>query len=259
MLCEGRALQDEEVVEQVRPAAEVMNNRIIEVLGRDIATGSLKPGTRLTLVGLQESFGVSRTVIRDCMQILEALNLVYSKRRIGIVVQEPSRWNVYDPRIIRWRLSGPGRSEQFESLTELRIAVEPLAAAGAARRASPDQRQSLLQLARRMREDAADPEAFLAADIEFHTLLLRASGNDMFASLQEVVAEVLTGRTRQGMMPPHPTEEALHGHAQVAAAVAAGDDGAALAHMSGLLEEVRRAVSGQPAPGVNRLPAAAPV
>ncbi|MBF4994604.1 FadR family transcriptional regulator [Arthrobacter gandavensis] len=229
-------------MEQVRPAAEVLNNRITEALGRDIAGGTLAPGTRLTLTGLQESFGVSRTVIRDCMQILEALNLVYSKRRIGIVVQEPSRWNVYDPRIIRWRLSGPGRNEQFESLTELRIAIEPLAAAGAARRASPDQRQRLLQLALRMREHAADPEAFLAADIEFHTLLLQASGNEMFASLNGVVSEVLSGRSRQNLMPEDgPRPEALDGHEAIAAAVAQGDPAAARARAADLLLEVEDA------------------
>ncbi|WP_302621239.1 hypothetical protein [Clavibacter tessellarius] len=39
------------------------------------------------------------------------------KRRAGIVVQGPDRWNVSDPRIIRWRLTGPARSDQFRSLT----------------------------------------------------------------------------------------------------------------------------------------------
>lgn len=239
--------------------AAVLNARIIETLGQDIVSGVLLPGDRLTLEGLQQDFGVSRTVVRDCMRILEAMNLVYSKRRVGIVVQEPEFWNVFDPRLIKWRLRGPGRATQFRTLTELRVGVEPVAAAGAARYASEQDRSRLVVLAAQLRTlgEAGELDAFLQADIEFHTLLLRASGNDMFASLQEVVAQVLTGRTRQGMMPPHPTEEALHGHAQVAAAVAAGDDGAALAHMSGLLEEVRRAVSGQPAPGENRQPAAA--
>ena len=240
---EGHALQDREVVEQDRPAAEVMNNRIIEVVGRDIATGSLEPGSRLTLEGLQERFGVSRTVVRDCMQILEALGLVYSKRRIGIVVQESARWNVYDPRIIRWRLSGPGRSRQFESLTELRIAVEPLAAAGAARSASPEQRRDLVRLARRMREDAADPEAFLAADIAFHALLLQASGNEMFASLSGAVGEVLSGRSRQDLMPPGgPRPEALDEHEAIAAAVADRDPAAARARTADLLLEVEDAI-----------------
>ena len=219
-----------------------MNNRIIEIVGRDIATGAIRPGSRLTLEGLQEKFGVSRTVVRDCMQILEAMNLVYSKRRIGLVVQDSPRWNVYDPRVIRWRLSGPGRSAQFESLTEVRIAVEPLAAAGAARRASADERGRLLLLAGRMREAAADPEAFLAADIAFHTLLLQASGNEMFAALSDVVAEVLSGRSRQNLMPSGPRPEALDEHEAVAAAVAAMDPAAARARMADLLLEVEDAV-----------------
>ena len=235
-------MQDREVVEQDRPAAEVMNNRIIEIVGRDIATGAIRPGSRLTLEGLQEKFGVSRTVVRDCMQILEAMNLVYSKRRIGLVVQDSPRWNVYDPRVIRWRLSGPGRSAQFESLTELRIAVEPLAAAGAARRASADERGRLVLLAGRMREAAADPEAFLAVDIAFHTLLLQASGNEMFAALSDVVAEVLSGRSRQNLMPSGPRPEALDEHEAVAAAVAAMDPAAARARMADLLLEVEDAI-----------------
>jgi len=235
-------LQDNGVFEQDSPAAEVMNSRIIEVVGRDIVTGVLAPGTRLTLVGLQEQFGVSRTVVRDCMQILEAMNLVYSKRRIGIVVLEPQRWNVYDPRIIRWRLAGPGRSSQFRSLTELRIAVEPLAAAGAARAASEEQRRSLQDLAERMRRDAHDPEAFLAADIAFHTLLLQASGNEMFASLREVFAEVLSGRSRQNLMPEGPRPEALELHAGVAEAVGREDPAAARAQMAELLVEVEEAI-----------------
>ena len=230
------------VVEQDRPAAEVMNSRIIEVVGRDIATGVCTPGTRLTLEQLQERFGVSRTVVRDCMQILEAMNLVYSKRRIGIVVQDPARWNVYDPRIIRWRLSGPGRSAQFTSLTELRIAVEPLAAAGAARQASARQRRNLVDLARQMRRDSHDPEAFLAADIAFHTLILHASGNEMFAALGGVIAEVLSGRTRQNLMPGGPRPEALAQHEAVAAAVADMDPAAARAGMADLLVEVEEAI-----------------
>ena len=37
--------------------------------------------------------------------------------------------------------------------------------------------------------------------IEFHHLILEASGNDMFCALREVITEVLSGRTHQGLMP----------------------------------------------------------
>ncbi|MCC9205678.1 FadR/GntR family transcriptional regulator [Arthrobacter sp. zg-Y769] len=232
--------------EQAGPPAAVLNARIIESLGQDIASGALAPGDRLTLEGLQQEFGVSRTVVRDCMRILESMNLVYSKRRVGIVVQAPELWNVFDPRIIKWRLAGPGRAEQFRTLTELRVGVEPVAAAAAARHAGADERTRLVELAGELRRlgEAGELDGFLQSDIEFHTLLLRASGNDMFASLEEVVAEVLTGRTRQGMMPANPTEAALRGHLLVAEAVAAGNGAAAMAHMTELLEEVRQAVVG---------------
>ena len=228
-----------------RPAAIVMNGAIIDVIGADIISGKLRPGDRLTLDGLQEDFGVSRTVVRDCMRILESMNLVYSKRRIGIVVQDLSLWNVFDSRIIRWRLGGAGRDGQFRTLTELRVAVEPMAAAGAARHAGEADRLALVELAARMRllGEAGRLEDFLAADIAFHTLLLCSSGNEMFASLKEVVAEVLTGRTQQGRMPAHPREVALQWHERVARAVADGDSDAAMMHMAALLEEVRTAVA----------------
>lgn len=228
----------------VRPAATVMNGAIIDAIGADIVAGELLPGDRLTLEGLQEEFGVSRTVVRDCMRILESMNLVYSKRRVGIVVQDPSLWSVFDSRIIRWRLDGPGRDSQFRTLTELRVAVEPMAAAGAARYAGAQDRKALVELAGRMRilGEQGSLDDFLAADIAFHKLLLRSSGNEMFASLDEVVAAVLTGRTRQGRMPDHPREVALQGHERVAQAVAEGNGEAAMEEMAILMEEVRAAM-----------------
>ncbi|MEK8226374.1 GntR family transcriptional regulator [Oerskovia sp. M15] len=97
-----------------------------DVLGQRITAGHLPAGSTLTLDGIGTEFGVSRTVTRETMRQLEALGLVRSGRRIGLVVLPEQDWNVYDARIIRWRLAGPGRDAQLRSLTELRCAVEPL-------------------------------------------------------------------------------------------------------------------------------------
>ena len=117
-----------------------MHERVLEAVGVAIASGKLAPGSRLTLEGLQQDYGISRTVARDTMKVLESMNLVYSRRRVGIVVQDRSLWNVFDPKLVRWRLASDRRELQYSSLTELRIAVEPIAAAGAARRASAAER-----------------------------------------------------------------------------------------------------------------------
>ncbi len=226
------------------PVAEVMYSRIIDELGRSIVNGEIRAGERLTIEQLQQRFGVSRTVIRDCMRILESMNLVFSKRRVGIVVQAARQWNVYDARVIRWRLGGASRTQQFRSLTELRCAVEPLAAGSAARNATAEQRAAVVRLARQLRTlgEAGQLEEFLAVDIEFHALLLLASGNEMFFALQDVVAEVLSGRTHQGLMPSNPREHALASHELVAAAVASGDGETAENVMRDLLAEVREAI-----------------
>lgn len=231
--------------ESPTPAATVLNGSIIEELGSSIVSGNLQPGERLTIEALQQRFGVSRTVIRDCMRILESMNLVFSKRRVGIVVQSPDRWNVYDARIIRWRLEGTSRARQFRSLTELRCAVEPLAAAGAARNATEEQRAAVVDHAEKLRAlgEAGRLEEFLAVDVAFHALLLHASGNEMFSALDEVVAEVLRGRTNQGLMPRKPREHALASHEAVAAAIAEADPDAAETAMRGLLAEVRDAIT----------------
>ncbi|MGK3954918.1 FadR/GntR family transcriptional regulator [Arthrobacter sp. R4] len=225
-------------------ASPAMHERVLEAVGIAIASGSLPPGSRLTLDLLQQEYGISRTVARDTMKVLESMNLVYSRRRVGIVVQERALWNVYDPKLVRWRLASDNSAEQYSSLTELRIAVEPIAAAGAARRASAAERAKLLSLAGDLRRlgEAGDLEGFLAADIEFHRLLLHSCGNEMFTALEGMVAEVLTSRTKQGLMPFKPRNEALKAHEDVAAAVAGGDAVTAESAMHHILDEVRNAM-----------------
>lgn len=214
-------------------------------MGREITDGDLAAGDTLTLEGIQERFGVSRTVARETMRILESMGLITSRRRVGITVQDATSWNVFDPRVIWWRLAGSGRDAQLRSLTELRIAVEPLAAGAAACYATVEQRTRIVELGARLRGlgERGLLVDFLDADIAFHTLLLEASGNEMFASLADVVAVVLRGRTQLGLMPQQPVPEALDAHENVAAAVSSGQYRRAEDAMRDLLGEVREAMA----------------
>ncbi|MGM7424783.1 FadR/GntR family transcriptional regulator [Cellulosimicrobium sp. CpK407] len=227
-------------------ATTVLHTTVLDALGRRITSGDVPAGSPLTLESIGSEFGVSRTVAREVMRLLEGLGLVRSKRRVGLVVLGVEEWNVLDPRVIRWRLEGPGRDSQLRTLTELRHAVEPLAAAGAAVHATDDERAELVAAATRMRMlgEAGDLEEFLALDVRFHELLLRSSGNEMFGALAGVVAAVLSGRTHLGLMPASPVPEALDQHEAVARAVADGDPRAAEAAMAAIVGEVRAALGG---------------
>ncbi|WP_219419435.1 FadR/GntR family transcriptional regulator [Pseudonocardia nigra] len=221
-----------------RPAT--LHDRVLDVLGPAIAAGDLPAGAVLTLEGIEARFGVSRTVAREAVRVLESMGLATGRRRVGITIQPRALWNVFDRRVIRWRLAGRDRQAQLRSLTELRAAVEPAAAAAAAHNATAEQRSRLEELAAAMTVsgEAGDLDTFLEQDIAFHRLVLLGSGNEMFAAIADVVAEVLTGRTVHHLMPPRPRPEALRGHRDVAAAVAAGDAGAARDAMQRIVAEV---------------------
>ena len=220
---------------------------VLDRLGRSIASGDRGPGTVLTLAGLEEEFGVSRTLVREVVRVLESMGLVESRRRVGVTVRPPQDWNPFDPRLIRWRLGGPGRDAQLLSLTELRAAIEPVAARLAAARADASTRRRLVELAARLKElgeahRGTDPE-YLATDIAYHELLLAASGNPMLAALGGTVAEVLSGRTALGLMPRDPAPGALEDHEATAAAVASGDAATAEARARAVVTEVLEEVA----------------
>ncbi|QAY64096.1 FadR family transcriptional regulator [Xylanimonas allomyrinae] len=224
----------------------VLHTSVLDTLGRRIASGELREGAVLTLDAIGGEFGVSRTVAREAMRMLENLGLVRSRRRVGIVVLGMADWHVLSPRVIAWRLQGAGRGAQLRTLTELRHAVEPLAAAGAARHAPPEVRAELVTIAKRMRElgeaGEGDHDEFLELDVRLHELLLSASGNELFGALSGVVAAVLSGRTSLGLMPASPVPAALDAHEAVARAVADGDSDAAQRAMATIVDEVQDAL-----------------
>ncbi|WP_405014271.1 FadR/GntR family transcriptional regulator [Kitasatospora sp. NBC_01539] len=218
--------------------------RLLADLGPAIASGEIPEGTVLRAEELEERYGVSRTVVREAVRILESMRLVAPRRRVGITVQPRAGWDVFDPLVIRWRLAGADRAAQLRSLGSLRVAVEPAAAALAAVEATDDDRRALAALAVELTVTAraADLEAFLQHDIAFHATVLRASGNEMFAHLHDTVGAVLTGRTEHHLMPHRPRPYAVQLHREVADAICSGD--AALAEramrtiVTGALDEL---------------------
>lgn len=222
---------------------------LLEKLGRLLADGGLTAGQVLRTEEVEARFSVSRTVAREVIRVLESMGMVTSRRRVGVVVEPRSTWNMFDPMIIRWRLAGTGRMEQLRTLSELRSGVEPTAARFAAVRATPEQCGELTRAVMDMSVHgrSGDLQAYLDADIRFHRTLLEASANEMFAALSDVVAEVLTGRTAHGLMPATPEPVAIQLHADVAAAVRLGDGEAAHRAMTDIIVEAMEYMSN---PGV---------
>ncbi|MEU5683098.1 GntR family transcriptional regulator [Streptomyces venezuelae] len=205
--------------------ARGLHSRVLESLGPAITAGEYPPGSVLRTDELAQRFEVSRSVMREAVRVLESMHLVASRRRVGVTVLPAEEWNVYDPQVIRWRLAGADRPRQLRSLTVLRSAVEPVAAGLAARYATAAQCAELTECALGMvaHSRGHQLEGYLKHDVAFHRVILNASGNEMFARLGDVVAEVLTGRTAHQVMFEDPDPPAVTLHVRVAEAVREGD------------------------------------
>jgi DNA-binding FadR family transcriptional regulator len=216
-----------------------LHEQVLARIGPDLVDGVLVAGQVLRTEGLESRYGVSRTVIREVVKVLESLQMVTSRRRVGVRVRPRQEWNLFDPRIIRWRLDGPGRAEQLRLLSELRRGIEPIAAQLAAVRATPEHcgRLTGAVIGMSVTGRAGDLETYLAHDVTFHQVLLEASGNEMFAALAPVAAEVLTGRTHHDLMPARPSVAAIRLHGDVAQAVASGSPEQARRAMNDIVEE----------------------
>jgi DNA-binding FadR family transcriptional regulator len=201
-----------------------LHGQVVDRIGLSLAADEIRAGEVLRLEDVQERYGVSRTVAREAVRVLESKRAVTSRPRIGITVRPMTEWNLYDPQVIRWRLASPGREIQLRELAELRAAVEPSAAALAATSSGTEARDALSAHAQAMASaaHAGDSAGFVEADAAFHRALLGASGNGMFAQLAEVTEELLVARRELSLMPHDIDMAAVRRHQEVADAVAAG-------------------------------------
>lgn len=202
-----------------------LRNFVLDTLGREICAGVIAPESTFTTESIESRFQVSRPVVREALRALQTLGLVAAKRRVGVRVLPLTHWNAYDLQVIRWRLAGPSRVAQLRSLTELRGAIEPAAARLAAIRAPLNEASDLVGLAGRLwaAGKQGDQQDFLRLDLQFHQLILKLSGNEMFAQLHHLVEEVLRSRTQYNLMPQFPAAEALQWHVDIATAIQTGN------------------------------------
>lgn len=194
---------------------------VVGAAARSLPGVKRRRGGRRGDAEFQRRFDVSRTVAREVAKSLETAKVVTVRRRIGLVSQPVEEWDALSTQVIHWKLHSTHREEQLRALTELRLAIEPAAATSAARYTPIDVKSRLPLLAAELRHTGENGrlDEFHKLDIEFHSLILRNSGNEMFASLSTIIATVLSGRVELHMYPQKPKPEALDAHDAVAQAI----------------------------------------
>src|ERR1700741_4772823 len=141
------------------------NAEVARSIGVDIIAGRYAEGTRVPGdAELTAMFGVSRPVLRESVKTLVAKGLLTTKARVGTVVGERGAWNMFDADVLAWHLD-VGIDRRFLSdLAEIRLAIEPRAAALAATRRSEADVAQLRRAFGIMERAPSDSDAFTDGD-----------------------------------------------------------------------------------------------
>ena len=60
-----------------------LHDSVVQRWGWDIVSGALPPGSRIVAEEAAEQLGVSRTVVREAVRVLESMGLITVRRRVG--------------------------------------------------------------------------------------------------------------------------------------------------------------------------------
>ncbi len=221
------------------PTGRGLHAHVLDTLGQRIVDGAIAPGTVVRPEHVAEEFGVSRSVVREALRVLQSLGLVEPRQRVGTQVLGIGSWELLAPTVIRWRGASPSYFVQQRELLELRLGVEPVAASlGAGTPAA----SAVLAAASDMLDACAreDSRAYLEADVRFHRALLTASGNTVFAHFAGTVEALLRTRTSESRDTiTRWTRDAAARHEAVGRALVAGDGTAASAAAGELVRVTR--------------------
>ncbi|NYE07428.1 DNA-binding FadR family transcriptional regulator [Bacillus niacini] len=230
-----------------------MKNRseqLVSEIGRKIVTGELKRGEILPKVeDLGEIYNVSRTVVRESLKTLSTLGLVRSNQRAGTIVLPRSEWQWWNLELINWVLDDENNRDFLLHLTEVRMGLEPMAAALAAERANEEDLASIKDAFNRLEQSIGDEKAWAIADYDFHERILCASYNDLIINTVRTLRKALVFSREKTLHAAKdypespfdtPTSEVLERHRSIYEAIMVRDEKLAHDKMIELILRVKR-------------------
>lgn len=201
-----------------------LTQSIVHDLGAQVVTGVFTAGNPFPPESeLCRRYGVSRPVLREAVKMLTAKGLLASRPRQGTSVQTEARWNLLDPDVLGWLLERKFDNNLLIEFTQLRLAIEPEAAALAATAATHREKAALRHAIARMEAAERGEEDPLLSDIAFHVAILNASGNRFFAQLNEFVETALRFSIRRTNLTKGVRLASVADHRRVAEAILTGD------------------------------------
>jgi DNA-binding FadR family transcriptional regulator len=201
---------------------------LVQRFEQQIERGEMPPGSRFpTEKAITESFGVSRTVVREAYSRLAARGLLISRRGSGAYVAEGAQYRAFQVT--------PDEVSEIDDvlrLLEMRMGFEmEMAGLAAERRTDVDLAEMRKALA--AMDSSIDVDGSVAADAAFHAAIARATGNDYFLRFTQFLGVRLVPSRKLYLQGSEPKKHQRHArtinrdHEAIYAAIEGGDANAA--------------------------------
>ena len=193
---------------------------VAEAIRARILEGELKVGQRLPPEReMAQAFGVSRVVVREAVRECEFNGFLKIKKGAGGGIFVARDFDKPLAATVNNLLEGGALS--LDHLFELRLMLEPPAAAKAASHAGRVDWAPLREVVARAESCLDDSEELRAANLEFHRRMVALAGNPLLSALCETVLSILVDSLKGRLSIE--TSQMVHGyHREIIRAMSEG-------------------------------------
>lgn len=227
-------------------------SEVADELRDEIVHGTFDVGSSLpSEAELGARFDVSRVTVREALRVLTVEGLLTVLAGKGSTVAPLEQWKSLNA-ILQYHDARGGSARVAEQLIAVRRMFETEAAALAAQHITDEDIHRLRECIERMRDgsSAADVPMFVDADLLFHDIIMRRSGNVFLTALFEPLTHTLAERRTETSRIPEIQENAIAEHENILAALEKRDaDSSRFAmaqHMDQTLRDLRSYVLANP-------------
>lgn len=142
-----------------------------QIVGSGLPAGTLLPSE----TEMSENFGVSRTVVREALNVLENIGLIQKRKGKLSCTSSPDRWDILDPIVLAAQARHDPDFAFVEDLVTVRIALESEMAALAATRATDEEFEAIAGILEGLRGLLDEPEQYKDAETSFHNAVMRSA------------------------------------------------------------------------------------
>jgi GntR family transcriptional repressor for pyruvate dehydrogenase complex len=217
-----------------------LSDMVSEALVKFITEEGLKAGDKLpTEKAISERLGIGRTSVREGIRQLEAVGLLSSHQGTGIYLREVNIDSFLKvPKSIPLNDFLVLSNDEILDLLEVRLIIESAACRNAAERISEMELDQLRKLCREMEGSADRPDNFMRCDLEFHKLIIKASGNSILPKFFMLIRDLYSKQFTLSAYP-HALKKAVVYHKEILAAIEHRNAELAVKHMVDHLKEVQ--------------------